>query len=87
MMEKKIVMSEEEKLDDEGNPAPFKKGDRVIFLPHKKEATVIRQILHYDMWESFWGNLIIQCDDGQMIECNCWQTKKIDDGDRDEHEN
>jgi len=61
--------------DDE--PAPFQAGDRVYVAPAKMEATVIRQIKHYDMGESFWGDLELQYDDGVKGRSHCWQVKKI----------
>jgi hypothetical protein len=68
-----------EKLDSDGRPASFHKGDRVFVIPVKMEATVIRQILHYDMYESFWGNLELEYDDGKKGTCNCWQVKRVEE--------
>lgn len=64
-------------LDSEGNPPKFYSGDRVYVLPLKMEATVIRQVLHYDLGETFWGNLELVYDDGVKGVSNCWQVKKI----------
>ena len=58
-------------------PAPFKKGDRVFVLPLGLEATVIRQIKHYDLNEEFWGNLELEYDDGVKGTSHCWQVKKL----------
>ena len=66
------------KLDSNGKPPEFRKGDRVYVLPLKMEATVVRQILHYDMNESFWGNLELEYDDGVKGTSNCWQVKRIE---------
>ena len=67
-------------LDSEGNPPKFYSGDRVLVLPNKMKATVIRQVLHYDMNESFWGNLELVYDDGVKGTSNCWQVEKIGEG-------
>lgn len=66
-------------LDSNGNPPKFHKGDRVFVLPVKMEATVIRQILHYDMNETFWGNLELEYADGVKGTSNCWQVKRVDE--------
>lgn len=67
------------KFDSEGNPPKFVKGDRVVVLPNKMEATVVRQVLHYDMNESFWGNLELMYDDGITGTSNSWQVKRIEE--------
>lgn len=64
-------------VDSNGNPSPYKKGDRVYVLPLKMEATVIRQILHYDYPESFWGNLELEYDDGVKGTSNSWQCARV----------
>lgn len=64
-------------VDSEGNHAEFLPGDRVFVIPAKMEATVIRQTLHYDCGESFWGNLELMFDDGIKGSCHCWQVKKL----------
>ena len=55
----------------------FKQGDRVCVLPLKMEATVIRQIKHYDGDEEFWGNVELQYDDGIKGISNSWQLEKL----------
>jgi hypothetical protein len=65
-------------LDSEGNPSEFKKGDRVLVLPNGLAATVVRQVLHHDMNDTFWGNLELVYDDGQTGTSHCWQTKRIE---------
>jgi len=57
-------------------PAPFQAGDRVYVAPAKREATVIRQLRHYDGSDS-WHDLELQYDDGDKGRCHCWQVKKI----------
>lgn len=69
-------------LDSNGNPAPLQPGDRVVFIPWKIEGTVIKQTLHYDCDETFWGNLKLMMDNGNRVECNCWQTKKVEGPDQ-----
>jgi hypothetical protein len=68
-----------ERVDSEGRPAKFRKGDRVFVMPVKQEATVIRQILHYDMNETFWGNLELEYDDGTKGVSHGWQVKRIEE--------
>lgn len=68
-------MSEE--LDTDGNPPSFLPGDRVLCLPNKMEATVIIQVLHYDLGETFWGNLELLYADGVKGTANCWQCQKL----------
>ena len=67
------------KTDSNGKPPEFYSGDRVFVLPTQMEATVIRQVLHYDMNESFWGNLELMYDDGQKGTSHCWQVKRIEE--------
>ena len=55
----------------------FKEGDRVFVMPIKMEATVIRQIKHYDGSDEFYGNVELQYDDGVKGISHCWQVKKI----------
>ena len=62
---------------DDIESAPFQPGDRVYVGPAKMEATVIRQIRHYDGPESFWGNLELLYDDGIKGKSHSWQVRKI----------
>ena len=55
----------------------FLAGDRVYVIPLKMEATVIRQIKHYDGDEEFWGNVELQYDDGVKGVSNSWQLEKL----------
>lgn len=68
-----------ETLDSNGKPATFKPGDRVLVLPNKMNATVERQILHYDCGDTFWGNLELLYDDGVRGISNSWQVRKLED--------
>lgn len=65
--------------DSGGNLPKFYSGDRVVVLPNKMKATVIRQVLHYDMNESFWGNLELVYDDGVKGISHCWQVRRIEE--------
>ena len=65
--------------DSEGNPPKFVKGDKVLVLPNKMKATVICQLLHYDLDESFWGNLELLYDDGEKGSSHCWQVERIEE--------
>ena len=68
---------DDDDIAQEQEPAPFQAGDRVYVVPAKMEATVIRQIRHYDGPESFWGDLELQYDDGVKGRSHCWQVEKI----------
>lgn len=68
----------EQHVDSEGKGPAFLPGDRVYVGPVKMEATVIRQILHHDGPESFWGNLELLYDDGVKGESHCWQVKRVE---------
>lgn len=71
-------MEKMESKDSQGKPPSFLPGDRVYVAPIKMEATVIKQMLSYDGAESFWGNLHLKYDDGEMGVSNSWQCKKIE---------
>lgn len=66
-------------IDSDGHGPEYHKGDRVYVLPLKTEATIIKQIKHYDGWESFWGNVELEFDDGSKGLANCWQCKRVND--------
>ena len=63
--------------DSNGKGPEYKQGDRVYVNPLKMQATVIRQILHYDYPESFWGNLELLYDDGVTGTSNSWQCSRV----------
>ena len=65
------------KTDSNGKGPQFVAGDRVYVGPTKMEATVMRQILHYDGPETFWGNVELEYDDGVKGTSNSWQVKKL----------
>jgi hypothetical protein len=65
-------------IDSNGKGPSFIEGERVFVLPLNIEATIIRQILHYDGPETFWGNVILQYDDGVTGTSNSWQVEKYD---------
>lgn len=64
-------------IDSDGRGPQFHSGERVLVLPNNMEATVIKQALHYDGPESFWGNLKLKYDDGIEGTSHSWQVKKI----------
>lgn len=64
-------------IDSDGKGPAYKQGDRVYVLPCGVEATVIRQVLHHDGPEAFWGNLELQYDDGKKGMANSWQCSKV----------
>ena len=55
----------------------YKAGDRVYVIPLKMEATVIKQILHHDGDETFYGNLELQYDDGTKGTSHSWQCSRV----------
>jgi hypothetical protein len=57
------------------NEPVWLRGQRVIVLPLMMEATVVRQLRHYDCGEEFWGNVIVRYDDGIYGESNSWQLR------------
>lgn len=63
--------------DSTGNSPKFVKGDKVLVLPNNMKATVMRQLLHYDLDESFWGNLELMYEDGIIGTSHCWQVERI----------
>lgn len=66
-------------VDSNGNLSQYKSGDRVTVLPLKMEATVIEQYLSWDYPECFWGNVLVEYDDGVRGTSNSWQLKRIED--------
>lgn len=64
-------------IDSDGRGPKYNTGDRVYVGPNNMEATVIRQFLHYDGPESFWGNVELLYDDGIKGISNSWQVKMV----------
>ena len=52
-------------------------GDRVYVLPLKMEATVIRQVKHYDGDDEFYGNVELMYDNGEKGISNGWQVELL----------
>ena len=65
------------KIDSSGQTAQFTSGTKVRVLPNQMQATVIKQHLNYDGPESFWGNVLVEYDDGIRGTCNSWQLERI----------
>ena len=65
-------------IDSDGQTAKFTPGTKVLVLPNQMQATVVKQWLHYDGPESFWGNVLVEYDDGIRGTCNSWQLKYIE---------
>lgn len=55
----------------------YKAGDRVYVIPLKEQATVIKQVLHHDGDETFYGNLELQYDDGTKGTSHSWQCSRV----------
>lgn len=68
-------------IDSDGRGPKFHPGDRVYVHPMKQNATVIRQVLHYDGPESHWGNVELQYDDGIRGTSHGWQVQKVNEWD------
>ena len=64
-------------IDSDGQTAKFTVGTKVLVLPNQMQATVVKQWLHYDGPESFWGNVLVEYDDGIRGTCNSWQLERI----------
>ena len=64
-------------IDSDGKGPQFLNGDRVYVGPNKLNATVIKQVKHYDGPDSFWGNLELQYDDGIKGTSHSWQVTKL----------
>ena len=64
-------------ISSNGDPPKFKLGDRVLVLPNNMEATVVKQQLHCDGSESFWGNVLVEYADGIRGTSNSWQLQKL----------
>lgn len=65
-------------IDSEGQTAQFTSGTKVLVGPNQMVATVIKQHLSYDGPESFWGNVLVEYDDGIRGTCNSWQLKYVE---------
>lgn len=63
-------------IDSDGRGPEYIAGDRVLVKPNGLYATVIKQTLHYDGPESFWGNLHLRYDDGIEGTSNSWQVER-----------
>lgn len=63
--------------DSKGHGPEYKPGERIYCHPARQQATVIRQVLHHDGDESFWGNLELQYDDGIKGTAHGWQCSKV----------
>ena len=65
------------KIDSSGQTAKFTSGTKVRVIPNQMQATVIKQHLHFDGPESFWGNVLVEYNDGIRGTCHSWQLKRI----------
>jgi len=73
------IRLDSEERDSEGKTRRWFIGDRVLVGPNGMMATVIKQRLHYDGSESFFGNVDLMYDDGVKGESNSWQLKDADE--------
>jgi len=73
------IRLDSEERDSEGKTRRWFIGDRVLVGPNGMIATVIKQRLHYDGSESFFGNVDLMYDDGVKGESNSWQLKDADE--------
>jgi len=74
----KIRLDREER-DSEGKTRRWFIGDRVFVGPNGMIATVVKQHLHYDGCESFFGNVSLMYDDGVKGTSHSWQLKDPDE--------
>jgi len=73
------IRLDSEERDSEGKTRRWFIGDRVLVGPNGMIATVIKQRLHHDGSESFFGNVDLMYDDGVKGESNSWQLKDADE--------
>ena len=73
------IRLDSEERDSEGKTRRWFIGDRVFVGPNGMIATVIKQRLHHDGSESFFGNVDLLYDDGVKGESNSWQLKDADE--------
>lgn len=66
-------------IDSDGRGPEFHPGDRVLVRPNGLKATIVKQLLHYDYPESFWGNVELLYDDGAKGTSMCWQVMKVEE--------
>jgi len=64
-------------IESDGRGPLYISGERVYVHPLRQEATVIRQLKHYDYPDEFWGNVELQYDDGIKGISHCWQIEKV----------
>jgi hypothetical protein len=64
-------------IDSDGRGPLYISGERVYVHPLRQEATVIRQLKHYDYPDEFWGNVELQYDDGIKGISHSWQIEKV----------
>lgn len=65
-------------VDSSQQTAKFLPGTRVLVLPNQMMATVVKQYLQYNGPESYWGNVLLEYDDGIRGTSNSWQLKCLD---------
>ena len=73
------IRLDSEERDSEGKTRRWFIGDRVFVGPNGMIATVVKQRLHHDGSESFFGNVDLLYDDGVKGESNSWQLKDADE--------
>ena len=63
--------------DSEGRKPNMPPETRVTACGGKYSGVVKHQRLHYDVQESFFGNVIVAGDDGKFYDFNCWQCSAL----------
>jgi hypothetical protein len=66
-------------IDSNGLGPRFLLGDKVLVLPNNLCATVVKQYLHYDGDESFWGNVLVKYEDNVLGTSNHWQLQLLNE--------
>jgi hypothetical protein len=56
----------------------FKAGEKVYSMQAQAMVEVVRQILHYDCGEEFYGNVVVLYE-GNEHTVNCWTLRKQPD--------
>ena len=65
------------RLDTSGRKPDWHKGQKVWFSSLEQEASVVEQILLYDYASSYWGDVILEYNDGTIGAAHSWQLSRI----------
>ena len=70
---------EQELKNSKGEP-PYLPPETIVYLQsEKKYGTIKHQKLHYDVGETFFGNVIVHLDNDTYISTNGWMCLRVQD--------